>query len=355
MNILIFNNKEPLYTLYTRSESKNLKSIDDLNGVYLTNLSQFDSICKSSDLLRLLPHNYFGIDIFDHVRLLVKKPDSIQADSCLKYLSKVSDLIQEHFSDIDTTEGRSLPYVYADYLSKKLYSASLFSAPFLPLFQKNYFLRDRKGCSCVYKTFKMTNIEVYDVLKGSLSSEVDYLLKNKVDIPIFLVAGQINRFYLEEQDYFVTVSFKSSLPDIWMFYLGVFSFNNVVIHSSIFKLLIKYIDLEFITVTGLSVAEHRAGFGELSNRFKCSNSLASWFTNQTINTVIIHSLHYCANPIAVALVSRLRSAIIAKAIQIDNLGINVSSVGAGELTLFLTHDELVSVKPRLRELLLYET
>ncbi|MDI5833299.1 hypothetical protein OCF84_20765 (plasmid) [Shewanella xiamenensis] len=355
MNILIFNNCEPLYSVYKNSDLEHVSSIDHLNGVFLTNLSQFDSICKSTVHCRLLPHNYFGLDVFDLVRNLTKNSKGNEYDLSLKYITKASSFVLENFNGIDVFEGRSLPYVYSDFLSCNLPVSSLFSAPLIPLLQKNYFLEKNNLQDRRIKTFRMTNVEIFHVLRDSVLIDVEYEPQRKVDIPILIVGNKINEYYLNLSDYYVTVSFKEPIPHLWMFFLGIFSFDSVVLHSSIFKLVLKHLNAAAIQVNGLAISKAVKGKKEISRRLLPVNSIASWFTTQIVNTVIIHAVHYCSNPMAVSIVSRLRAEMINKAIEINNLGIAISSFGSSEISIVVSGNDIKSVRPRLKELLLYES
>lgn len=354
MNIIIFDDETSAINVYKKEQILHNESLDRLQGVYLTNLSQFDSICMSSDTLTLLPYNYLGMDLFEIVGLLANRANHAQIDYALKYLCTVADFVVDRIKVDTYIAGRSLPFILADRFDIENDMVNDFSISQIPMYQKNYFSSEKHSEFSTVYTCKMTNVEINHVMKQVADIAVEYVILKQVQIPKLVVGGFLNLFYESEKNYFVTFSVDESLSNDCLFYFGITNMKSIQLHASLFLLFLNFVNIESVTIRNLIVKDEKCN-KKLKYDLIITNNIAGWFRHQIVNNIYVNAFFSSKVISSIAVSSIIRAETIKKAMELNNVGFSVSCIGPFEIALIVNKHDLVHVRNRVTESLLYET
>lgn len=354
MEIIIFENSnctEPFWK-YTPKTVTRHSSIEDLNGCFVSNLSQIDCMKNSHEKLVILPYNFLTIPIWELVTKLDTQSCDRLKNNCYKYLCTVIDQILEHLTCFKYDAGRTLSSILSDKFDSELSFQETYTKIKFPIYQKDYLskidlLRDK-----VIGNLAFTNIETSVILNALYFPNSDYRELSLVETPKLKLGSTINPFYMQENEYIATVDFTSELPEIWMFYLSLHKVRDVIIHSSIIKLLIANNLGDCFIIKSLSIAESKLGFPK-QLKFLETVNIAEWLKVELSNKVVLHSIYQSSCNFVFSITSQIRALTVLKAIELSKSGICVTCLGPLELSVIFSNGDKASVLERCREILLY--
>lgn len=354
MKIIIFDNSNSseAFWKYSPDAVTRHASLENIIGHFVTNLSQIDCMKNSTESLCLLPYNFLTIPIWE----LVSKLDTPSCDrarnNCYKYLCTAIDQILEHLCVNKTDAGRTISNMLADLFDNEMSSQYSNAKLKYPIYQKNYLIKvdDTKGKVCSNLAF--TNIETSVIINQLSIPASSYRELSLVQTPKLKLGTTINPFYIQAEEYIATVDFNAKLPEIWMFYLSLNSISDVVIHSSVFKLLLENDLADCMTIKHLSVAENNTEKTR-NLKFLETVNIAEWLKVEVVNKIGIHSIFQSNCNLVFSFTSQIRAATVTKAIDLTKSGICVTCIGPLELSISYSGEESLSVIERCREILLY--
>jgi hypothetical protein len=354
MNVLIFDDAkiDAEFWSYSSTSAKRHGNSDGLTGVFLTNLSQIDCLLASSESMTLLPYNFLTIPLSD----ILSKLDSANCDhhlnNCYKYIALLVDDLLSGLNISNLDAGRTLSTIKSEWLDAKCVSEFKQVKSSFPTYQKNYFSINSLTESHENVNLSFTNIEMSYWLKSFTVPTTNYVDMAIIDIPKLQLGEDVNPFYFNIDEYMAVIDISDGVDEKWLFYLGIKGVERVGVHSSILKLMLKSGLVNKIKILMLSVAAgdslNLSDFG-----FIGAENIAGWLKTELINKVCCQAIYQGKGYLSFSLGSQIRAVTIAKALELENIGVELSCLGPFEIGITYPKKDYQSVINRTKELLLY--
>jgi hypothetical protein len=356
MNILIFDEakSDSDFWHYCSTSVKRQKqgTSEGLGGIFLTNLSQIDCMLSSSEDVTFLPYNFLSIPIADVLSKLDSNNSNHHSNNCYKYISLIVDDILRGLNVTSFEAGRTLSTIKAELLDAECVSVFKHVQSLLPMYQKNYFASSVSKENNDLANLSFTNIEISYWLKSFAIPTSNFVDMPIIDIPKLQLGNDINPFYQNENEYLVVIDIEESIDEHWLFYLGIKGVERVGVHSSIFKLMLRTGLANKIKVRLLSIATSRK-LSPSDYGFISAENIAGWLKIELVNKVGCQAIFQGKGYVAFSLSSQIRAVTINKALELENIGVQISCIGPFEISIKFPKSDYQSVINRTNELLLY--